>query len=67
MLLNKLILPTFSPLYTGHSFCVSVQNGVIIKKNVYNDITTRLLIMSCNNIMLTITTALYAGSVDHVI
>ena len=33
----------------------------------YNDITTRLLITSCNNIMLTITTALYAGSVDHVI
>ena len=32
-----------------------------------DDITTRLLIVSCNNFMLTITTALYAGSVDHVI
>ena len=32
---------------------------------VYNDITTRLLIISCINIMLTISTALYAGSVYH--
>ena len=30
------------------------------------DITTHLLIKSCNNTMLTITTALYAGSVYHV-
>ena len=32
---------------------------------VYNIITTRLLIMLCNNIVFTITTALYAGSVYH--
>ena len=29
--------------------------------------TTRLLIISCNNIVFTITTALYAGSVYHVL
>ena len=32
-----------------------------------DNITTRLLIISCNSIMLTITIALHAGSVDHVI
>ena len=32
---------------------------------VYNVITTRLLIILCNNIVFTITTALYAGSVYH--
>ena len=54
-----------SPLYTGHSISIRAQNGYII--TVYNDITTRLLIIYCNSIMLTITTALCAGSVDHVI
>ena len=34
---------------------------------VYNVIPTRILIVSCNNIVLTITTALYAGSVSHVL
>ena len=34
---------------------------------VYNVITTRLLIVSCNNIVFTITTALYAGSVYNVL
>ena len=30
-------------------------------------ITTRLLVISCDNIMLIIPPALYAGSADHVI
>ena len=34
---------------------------------VYNVIPTRLLIILCNNIVFTITTALYAGSVYHVL
>ena len=34
---------------------------------VYNVIPTRILIISYNNIVLTITTALYAGSVSHVL
>ena len=37
------------------------------QKYVYNAITTRLLIILCNKIMLTMTTALYAGSVYHVL
>ena len=40
---------------------------MIISQYVHNVITTRLLIISCNNMVLTITTALYAGSVYHVL
>ena len=67
MLLNKIIIPTFAPLYTGHSYCISIsaQNGYTMIR--LHDITIRLMIISCNNIMLTISAALYAGSVDHVI
>ena len=64
MLLNKIIIPTFSP-----SIRVIVSLLLIVRRMfiyVY-DITTRLLIISCNNIMLTTTTALYAGSVYHVL
>ena len=61
--------PTLKPRLVEHTqthtpdgfffWDVSIRNS--LRSN--DDITTRLLIISCNNIMLTITTALYAGSV----
>ena len=71
MPLNKIIIPTFPPsirvmALISTSYQVLVRR-MVIQKYVYNDITNRLLIISCNNIVLIITTALYSGSVDHVI
>ena len=46
---------------------ISAQNGYLYSNtSIMNEITTRLLIISCNTVMLTVTTALYAGSVYHV-
>ena len=55
------------PLYTGHRISSSAQNDSVIIRLPGTKMTTCLLTVSCNNIMLTIIPALYKGSVDHVI
>ena len=57
----------FPPLYTGHSIKISAQNCYVIRSSTSAMIIiTCLLTISCNNTVLTIIPALYAGSVDHV-
>ena len=61
-----------STAYDTSNIKVDITDTMILCKMirssyVYNVIPTRILIISYNNIVLTITTALYAGSVSHVL
>ena len=59
----KLVQPAVVIAFSGFQKMIQAD----YEYQEHNDITTRLLIISCNGIMLTITTALYAGSVYHVL
>ena len=56
----------FPPLCTGHSISI-IQCAEWLCYMSAMIITTCLLTISCNNIVLTVIPALYASSVDHVI